>query len=181
MRSLRPNPLWALAAALTACAPDRAAAPQPPEHRPSFLIGDTPARALIGETPTITYDAAAASLMWKVDVNQGIIEAATTGNAAFSIRVSFTIYNTDGQSSTPPPDETSLTEKVALADPRPHPFILIAVESPFDGNDDEGKPMTGDLMVDYVIELVSMSPAGGRTIASQSGTTTVGLIGETPL
>jgi hypothetical protein len=182
MRPLPRTPLWAALALLAACAPDRALAPE--VHEPLFLIGESPTRALIGDTPLITYDATAGVLVTRLDVNQGILNAAQTGRANFVLRVSYTITNDAGQSANPPPDEKSLSDKIALADPRPHPFILIGYETPWGGNDDDGKPMSGDLTVSYIIELVHMSPGRTSIIETRTGSVMVdgstALVGETP-
>ncbi len=158
---------------LAACAPDQSMAPDPIDS-PLFLLGGTPTNSLLGETPTIRYDAEAGVLAVRIDLNQGILNASQMGNANFGVRTTLTITDGSGRSIIVG-GECPLTDVnvVKLDDPQPHPFLLIEYLVSWNGRDQNGEPMSGQLTANYSIE-----------IEARKGSVAVGgsteLIGTTP-
>jgi len=142
--------------ALTACSPDRVAAPVETSAaaRPLSLIGDVPANHLIGETPTITYSAVDGGFTIRAAVNAGLLKATQRGQANFAIATRFTLVG-DGSDGIVVVGGCPMSDiKAGLADPRPDPFIEIEFFVPWDGKDSDGKAMTGTVGVTYSIGVV---------------------------
>ena len=143
--------------ALTACSPDRLAAPAVETSaaaRPLFLIGDVPTNKLIGETPTITYSAVDGGFTIRAAVNAGLLKATQRGQANFAIATRFTLVG-DGSDGIVVVGGCPMSDiKAGLADPRPDPFIEIEFFVSWDGKDSDGKAMTGTVGVTYSIDVM---------------------------